>query len=64
MHRTSALKRVGHAEILASGNIRPEEDEATRIDICPATGHSDKPNRKVTIEKSRIVHYWVVNLKP
>ena len=49
MHRTSALKRVGHAEILASGNIRPEEDEATRIDICPATGHSDKPNRKVTI---------------
>ena len=57
MHRTSALKRVGHVEVLASGNIRPEEDEAMHIDICPATGHSDKPHCKITIEKSRIVHY-------
>ena len=41
-----------------------EEDEATRMNICPATEHSDKPHRKITIEKSRILHYWVVNLKP
>ena len=44
---------------MASGNIGPEEAGATHIDICHATGHSDKPYRKITIDKSQIVHYQV-----
>ena len=49
---------------MASGNIGPEDAAATQIDICHATGHSDKPYRKITIDKSQIVHYQVAPLPP